>query len=121
MKTWKFTAAMCLMMGAVTLAVADTKVVSKDPPAVIAHPQDGKTSDEGTVVGKVKELGKAYVVVLSESGQTARYIPEWKGNASGGPDNDIVKCLATLKVGDRVSLKWYVNDHIRIKQIDVLH
>ena len=74
----------------------------------------------GTVVGTVVDEGKAFVDIRSDSGKTARYIPRWSGGMpreGGGPEQRIVDEISRLRPGDRVTVKWYVNDHIRIEEI----
>ena len=88
-------------------------------------PPDRSTDDRitiarGTLVGTVARKGRAWVEVRSETGKTERYIPEWRGGMprdGGGPDAGIVAKIGQLNVGDRVSVKWYVNDHVRIDDI----
>jgi len=90
-----------------------------DPPE--AWPKDERrVFAHGTMVGTVVEKGKASVTIKSESGKTARYIPKWIGGApsrGGGPEKRIVEAISRLRTGDRVSVKWYVDDHVRIEDI----
>ena len=99
-----------------TVSAADS-VQSKDPPATTDGGKETKITDQGTVIGTVKSKGAKFVEVTSESGKTAKYVPEWK---AGGPDREIVKIIGTLKVGDKVSMDWIANDHLRVKAIKVL-
>ena len=74
----------------------------------------------GTAVGTVVEKGKASVMIRSDSGKMARYIPRWIGGHprdGGGPEKKIVAAISRLRPGDRVTVTWYVNDHIRIEEI----
>ncbi len=88
-------------------------------------PPDRSTDDRvviarGTLVGTVIQKGRAWVEVRSEAGNAERYIPEWRGGMprdGGGPDAGIVAKIGRLNVGDRVSVRWYVNDHVRIDDI----
>lgn len=110
-----------LALATANLLAADSKVESKDPPASVVNGREDKITDQGTVVGTVKLVGgaagKAFVDVTSVSGKTARYVPEWKQH---GQDADTVKTVKSLHVGDKVSVEWYVNDHLRIKSIKAL-
>jgi O-glycosyl hydrolase len=94
-----------------------------------ADPPDTWTKNErvisarGTVVGTVTAKGAAWIEVQSQTGKTARYIPQWVGGmpaAGGGPEAQIVQAIARLNVGDRVTVKWYVNDHLRIEDLQPL-
>ena len=90
-----------------------------DPPEQWAKDERGIVA-RGTVAGTVVEKGKALLVIRSGSGKRAGYIPRWiGGNPSdgGGPEKRIVDAISRLRPGDRVTVKWYVNDHIRIEEI----
>ena len=121
MKIYRLTVAVCsfIAMVAVTAGAADTNVQSKEPPTVTTGGSDLKITDEGTVIGTVSKVGPAFVDVTSLSGKTAHYVPEWK-SADHGPDRSIVKFIAGLNIGDKVSVQWYLNDHLRIKNIERL-
>ena len=56
---------------------------------------------------------------ISISGAKERYVPQWKGGRTGGPDKSILKLLADLKVGDAVEIDWFVNDHVRIENLRI--
>ena len=105
-------------------------VAAKEPAAAAAQrfadPPEAWQKDErrivarGMVVGTVVEKRRTSVTVKSSSGKTARYIPRWIGGAprqGGGPEKRIVEAISRLRPGDRVSVKWYVNDHVRIEDI----
>ena len=116
---------MCLagvVIGGISFATAaaEKKVESKDPPSTLVNGDERKISDQGTVLGKVAQVGKDFVEVTSESGKTARYVAPWKGGAKGGPDKEILAVFAKLKADDPVKIDWYVNDHLRIKKIEPL-
>ena len=105
--------AVSLLAGAARGASA---LKSTDPPEKRTPGKDGikNAFAKGIVVGRVKAKGKTWIEVTSVSGQTDRYVPEWQG---GGPNKKVVARIARLKVGDRVAVKWYVNDHLRIYSI----
>jgi hypothetical protein len=117
MQAFKITALLLLSIAA--LSITAVAVESKDPPAVTDGGSELKTTDQGTVVGTVASVGHASLEVTSTSGKTAKYIPQWM-MADHGPEKAIVKILAGLKVGDKVAVQWYVNDHLRIKSVEVL-
>ena len=75
----------------------------------------------GTVVGVVTNKAEAWVEVRSDTGHTHRYIPRWMGGAprdGGGPEHRIVSAIAQLSIGNRVTVKWYVDNHVRIVAIE---
>ncbi|HUT88566.1 MAG TPA: hypothetical protein VMY37_03665 [Thermoguttaceae bacterium] len=109
----------------VTVAVAG-KESAVAPAGRFTDPPKEWVKDErrivarGTAVGTVVEKGKAFVVIRSDSGTSARYIPRWIGGHprdGGGPEKRIVEAISRLRPGDRVTVKWYVNDHVRIEDI----
>jgi len=120
-----------------TLTVVDeTKVARKDatvvvhpkggpPPATQGDPpaarsKDGRAIARGVVTGTVTRKGKAWLEVRSASGKTTRYIPHWSGGMprdGGGPDQATVRAIAQVKVGQRVSIRWTVDHHVRIETI----
>lgn len=101
------------------------KTESQDPPAQRTPGKDGEknAAAKGVVIGVVIAKGKDWVQIKSVSGKQEKYIPEWVGGApkdGGGPNKDVVKQIAGVNVGDKVSAEWYVNDHLRLKGIQVL-
>ncbi|NQT53338.1 hypothetical protein HQ576_14870 [bacterium] len=89
-----------------------------DPPAERA--KDGRTIAHGVVTGTVARKGKAWLEVRSASGKTTRYIPHWSGGMprdGGGPDKATVRAIAQVQVGQRVSIRWAVDHHVRIETI----
>ena len=71
----------------------------------------------GTVKGTIEGKGRAWLQIRADGGPSARYIPEWFGGmpaAGGGPEQAVVQVIRGLNVGDRVIVKWYLTDHIRI-------
>jgi len=96
---------------------------SQDPPAKRSR-DDRVIIARGTVVGTVVNKGRAWIQIRSDSGKTHRYIPPWRGGSprdGGGPDKQIVAAIRKLKAGNRVRVKWYVNDHLRIADIGPAH
>jgi len=87
-----------------------------DPPTQRSR-DDRVVIARGTVTGTVTAKGSNWIEVRSPSGKVNRYIPEWHGGASGGPDRQTVNAIARLKTGDQVIIDWYVNDHLRISRI----
>jgi len=123
-----------------TLTVVDrTKFARKDvtvtvgPEAGAVEPREGMTDPpatrskdagviaRGTVTGVVAAKGPAWVEIRSDSGKTARYIPQWVGGMpkdGGGPEKAMVGAIARLQVGQRVSVRWHVDHHLRVDAIE---
>jgi hypothetical protein len=88
-------------------------------------PPERRKGDElviarGKLVGAVVAKGRAWVDIRSPSGKVERYIPRWIGGMprdGGGPEGRTVQALSQLQVGGHVSVEWYVNDHLRIENI----
>lgn len=94
-------------------------VVSTDPPPPVPG-DDITVRGRGTTVGVVVAKGPAWVDVKSDTGKVTHFMPEWKGGnpaQGGGPDPAVVAQIAPLRVGDRVTVAWHVNDHVRIESI----
>jgi hypothetical protein len=49
-----------------------------------------------------------------------RYVPHWKGGASGGFDKDIVKAIAEVPLKSRVRVEWSFEERPRVDKIEVL-
>jgi hypothetical protein len=107
------------------------------PKAEAAHagdkadkPKEATKSDytegqKGTAVGTVAEtkVEKAAVVIVTEAGQRMRFIAQWVGGMpkdGGGPDKAMVEQIAKLHVGDKVSIDWLFQEHLRVVGIKVL-
>lgn len=90
-----------------------------DPPQPTTR-DDRVITARGYTLGRVSAIGPTWIEVTSDSGATARYIPEWHGGMpanGGGPDKAVVAQIQALAVGARVRADWHVNDHIRLEQI----
>jgi hypothetical protein len=78
----------------------------------------------GTVVGTVTAKEKNWIEVKADGEEKARrYVPYWRGgapNAGGGPDKEMVKQIAAVKVGSRVRLEWEFEERPRVVKLDVL-
>lgn len=70
---------------------------------------------------RVVEQGRAWIAVKSIYGKAARYVPKWIGGnpaQGGGPEAKTVEAISRLQNGDRISVKWYIDDHLRIESIE---
>lgn len=92
-----------------------------DPPEEKELPKEEKVVARGKVIGTVAGKGAGWIEVKSQSGKTARYRPRWIGgnpSEGGGFDKQTLAAMARLREGDRVSVTWYADDHIRIQEIE---
>ena len=91
-----------------------------------ADPPTQRSADDravlarGTLAGTVVARDTRWIEIRSDTGKTARYIPRWIGGRprdGGGPERTTLQAISGLRVGDRVSVTWHVNDHLRIGSI----
>lgn len=72
-------------------------------------------SKRGTVRGTVVSKGKNHVDVKpSDGGPIERYLPHWRGN---GLDKDVLRQIAPLEVGQKVSVRWEYDERKRVISI----
>ena len=72
-------------------------------------------SKRGTVRGTVVSKGKNHVDVKpSDGGPIERYLPHWRGN---GLDKDVLRQIAPLEVGQKVSVRWEYDERKRVLSI----
>ena len=72
-------------------------------------------SKRGTVRGTVVSKGKNHVDVKPADGNPVeRYLPHWRGN---GLDKDVLRQIAPLEVGQKVSLRWEYDERKRVLSI----
>ena len=80
-----------------------------------------KTSSENAAIAKGwvkgiisgKDDDNTWVQMDSTAGSSKKYVWPWG-------DKEIVKKISVLKAGDKVIIRWYVNDRLRIKDIGVV-
>ena len=90
-----------------------------DPPAERARDGRGIIA-RGTTVGAVTKKGRKWIEIRSDSGNVARYIPRWIGDApkdGGGPEKRMLAVISGLRAGDRVGVKWQVDHHLRLVDV----
>jgi hypothetical protein len=78
---------------------------------------------EGKVTGTVDEAGRGFIDVLpdDEDGVLERYYPQWIDDGNGGAlDAEMLKKLATLKAGDRVTVEWTYDERKRAVEVTKL-
>ena len=72
-------------------------------------------SKRGTVRGTVVNKGKNHVDVKpAGGGPVERYIPHWRGN---GLDKDVLRQIAPIEVGQKVSVRWEYDERKRVLSI----
>ncbi|MBM3995114.1 MAG: hypothetical protein FJ303_13325 [Planctomycetes bacterium] len=82
------------------------------------NPLEGK---KGTVVGILVAKEKAAIFVKGDGQEEARrYVPQWVGNASGGPDKEVLKIFHDLKIGSRIEVEWVFEERLRALKVKVL-
>jgi hypothetical protein len=85
---------------------------------------DADEKRKGTIVGVLTAKGDSYIEVKADGEEKARkYVPHWVGGApdmGGGPDKEMLKKIAPLKVGSRVRLEWEFDERPRVVRIEVL-
>ena len=74
----------------------------------VLTPKSKRGTMRGTVVGK----GKNHVDVKpADGGPVERYLPHWRGK---GLDQDVLRQIAPLKVGQKVSVRWEYDERKRV-------
>ncbi len=66
---------------------------------------------KGTIRGTVSGKGDTWIEIAPEEGRTQKFRAPWRGgqpHQGGGPDQEIVKKIASLKVGAKVALDWEI-------------
>ena len=72
-------------------------------------------SKRGTVRGTVVSKGIKHVDVKpADGGPVERYLPHWRGN---GLDKDVLRQIAPLEVGQKVSVRWEYDERKRVLSI----
>ena len=72
-------------------------------------------SKRGTVRGTVVNKGKNHVDVKpADGGPVERYLPHWRGN---GLDEDVLRQIAPLEVGQKVSVRWEYDERKRVLSV----
>jgi hypothetical protein len=91
---------------------------------VRAADQKDPEKKSGTIVGEITSKGKDFVEVKADGEEQARkYVPHWVGGLpkdGGGPDKEMLKVIADLKVGSRVKLFWEFEERPRVVKVEVL-
>jgi hypothetical protein len=70
----------------------------------------------GTVTGK----SAASIDVKDDQGNTESYMPHWRIAPYQGLDKEMVEAIARRNIGDRVEVRWMVDDHRRVSTMRLL-
>jgi hypothetical protein len=68
----------------------------------------------GTVIGKVVEKGKDWVTIQADQGEKQRYLPQRIIGGKGQLDYEILRTIASLKVGNPVEAGWFSDSERRL-------
>ena len=77
----------------------------------------------GQIQGILAVKGEAWIEVKDDKGYTHRYLAPWigQGPSRGGSFNSqTLEIIKTLVVGNRVSLKWFWDNHLRIEEVELI-
>ena len=93
-------------------------------PAVLSADDKKPEKRSGTIVGEVTAKAQNWIEVKADGeDKPRRYVPHWRGGLpkdGGGPDKEMLKAIAGVKVGSRVEIKWEFEERPRVLKIDVL-
>ena len=74
----------------------------------------------GKLEGILDSKGDAWIKVIEDQGLINRYLAPWHGDSpsrGGGFNLDILNDIKELVVGNRVSLDWFWDGHLRVRKI----
>ena len=111
MRVWRNCVVVALVSALVPLLAALAADEAKDKP---------KEGDKGQITGVIEKIDNGKVTIKSEE-KTIIVMPRWAGKLpkdGGGFDKDVMAKVATLKVGDKVTVKWTFAEHYRIDSIE---
>jgi hypothetical protein len=77
----------------------------------------------GTFAGTVSEKGENWIRVKTADGKSERFMPRWVGGMpadGGGLDKDMLRIIAAVKVGDKVEVKFVVDERPRVVELKVV-
>jgi len=77
----------------------------------------------GVVHGILSAKGEAWVDVKNDKGYSNRYLAKWQGggpSSGGGFDPNDLHVISQLVVGNRVTLSWFWETHLRIDRIKTI-
>jgi hypothetical protein len=68
----------------------------------------------GLLTGTVTDKSPAWIDIKDDQGDTERYMPHWRIVPYQGLDKEMVEAIAQRNIGDRVEVRWSVDDHRRV-------
>jgi hypothetical protein len=77
----------------------------------------------GDLLGILTSKGQAWIEVKEDEGFNYRYLSPWRGGSptnGGGFDPKMLDQIDGLVVGNRVSLSWYWDGHLRVRKVKVI-
>ena len=77
----------------------------------------------GLLQGILTSKGEAWVEVKDDNGYNHRYLAPWKGKGpsrGGSFSAQIIQLIDSLVVGNRVILKWYWDNHLRVENVELI-
>ena len=77
----------------------------------------------GDLLGILTSKGQAWIEVKEDDGFNYRYLAPWRGGSptnGGGFDPKMIGRIGDLVVGNRVSLSWYWDGHLRVHKVKVI-
>jgi len=80
-------------------------------------------ANSGVMEGILSSKGDTWIEVLDDGNYLHRFIPEWigQGPANGGTfEPKTIELLNDLVVGNRISVRWSMDEHLRLLDAQVL-
>ena len=80
-------------------------------------------AERGTMEGILSSKGKTWIEVLDDGDSLHRFIPQWAGAGpanGGGFDLETLEVINRLVVGNRVSILWSYDQHLRVLDVQTL-
>lgn len=75
---------------------------------------------EGKLEGRIKNLGDTWIEVEADNQNSVKLRAPWRGgdpSDGGGPDQDIIKKIGSLKIGDLVTVTWAMPEGKRVTEL----
>ncbi len=74
---------------------------------VLAMSDQTAQGDGGTVVGRLFDKGKDWLIIQSDDGDKQRDVPQRIVGTNGERDKSVLRAMAGIKVGSRVEGSWF--------------
>ena len=89
--------------------------------AVEAKAKDAKEVKKGVITGVIVKIDGGKITVKGEKEEMV-LMPYWRGGMpkdGGGFDKDMMEQIKLLKVGDKVTIEWTLEEHHRVDSIQL--